>query len=180
MTPFPDDSEDFADVERRFVREVVGVSDFEWVAFDEPSARTSLAVPLSEATVTLVSTAGAHEVGTKPLGAGGRAALVPVDADVQLTHGGYDTDRAMQDQDVVYPVRTLQRLVDQGFIGALAPTVVSTMGFVPDGRHLLERAVPAAVERIHDEQAHLAGSIVPLDQHWPDDLRARQLRKEAH
>lgn len=156
MSAFPDDSADFADVERRFVREVVGVADFEWVTFDEPSPRIPLAVPLSEATVTLVSTAGAHEVGTKPLSAGGRAALVPADADVQLSHVGYDTARAAQDLDVVYPVRTLRRLADQGFIGALAPTVVSTMGFVPDGRLLFERAVPTAVERLHDEQAHLA------------------------
>lgn len=27
---------------------------------------------------------------------------------------------------------------------------------------------------------HTAGSIVPLPFRWPDDLRARQLRKEAH
>jgi hypothetical protein len=27
---------------------------------------------------------------------------------------------------------------------------------------------------------HPAGSIVPLDHPWPDDLRTRQLRKEAH
>ncbi len=156
MTPVPDDSEDFADIERRFVREVVGVADFEWVAFDEPSPRAPLAVPLSEATVTLVSTAGAHVHGTRPLGAGGHATLLAADADVQLSHGGYDTAQAMEDLDVVYPVRTLQRLAHEGFIGALAPTVVSTMGFVPKGGRLLERAVPAAVERIHDEQAHLA------------------------
>lgn len=153
---FPDDSTDFAVTERRFVREVVGMADFDWVAFDEPAPRSPLTVPLAEATVTLVSTAGAHAVGTKPLSAGGRAALVPTDADVQLSHAGYDTERATRDLDVVYPVRALQRLADEGFIGALAPTVVSTMGFVPEGRHLLERAVPAAVERIHAEQAHLA------------------------
>ncbi len=75
---------------------------------------------------------------------------------VQLSHVGYDTDRAMEDLDVVYPVRTLRHLAAEGFIGALAPTVISTMGFVPDGRRLFERAVPTAVERIHDEQAHLA------------------------
>jgi D-proline reductase (dithiol) PrdB len=156
VSELSDDSEDFAEIERRFVREVVGVTDFEWMAFDDPSPRAALTVPLSAATVTLVSTAGAHAVGTKPLSAGGRAALVPTDADVQLSHVGYDTDRATQDLDVVYPVRTLQRLADEGFIGALAPTVVSTMGFVPEGRHLFERAVPAATERIHDEHAHLA------------------------
>jgi D-proline reductase (dithiol) PrdB len=156
MEDFPEDSADFAETERRFVREVVGVDDFEWVAFDHPSPRNRLAVPLSEATVTLVSTAGAHLPDDRPLSAGGHAALLPAVADVQLSHVGYDTDRAMEDLDVVYPVRTLQRLADDGFIGALAPTVISTMGFVPDGRRLLERAVPAAVERIHDEQAHLA------------------------
>jgi D-proline reductase (dithiol) PrdB len=156
VTGFPDDSTQFAEIERRYVRDVVGVPDFEWVEFDQPSPRTPLAVPLSEATVTLVSTAGAHLPGARPLGAGGHAALLAADADVELTHVGYDTERAMDDLDVVYPVRTLRRLADEGFIGALAPTAISTMGFVPDGRRLFERAVPAAVERIHDEQAHLA------------------------
>jgi hypothetical protein len=27
---------------------------------------------------------------------------------------------------------------------------------------------------------HTAGSIVPLDHRWPDDMRARQLAKKAH
>jgi hypothetical protein len=27
---------------------------------------------------------------------------------------------------------------------------------------------------------HTPGSIVPLDHQWPDDTRARQLRKDAH
>lgn len=151
-----DDSTEFANVERQFVRDVVGVTDFDWVSFDDPSPRNPLTVPLSEATVALVSTAGAHLPSERPLGAGGHATLVPSDADVQLSHVGYDTDRAMEDLDVVYPVRTLQHLAAEGVIGGLAPTVVSTMGFVPDGRRLFERAAPAAVERIHDEHAHLA------------------------
>jgi hypothetical protein len=29
-------------------------------------------------------------------------------------------------------------------------------------------------------EPHPAGSIVPLGHQWPDDLRARQLRKEGH
>lgn len=156
MTTFDDDSTGFAEVERTFVREVVGVENFEWVAFDEPSVRNPLPVPLSEARVTLVSTAGAHEARTRPLGAGGNAALLAKDADIELTHGGYDTERAALDPDVVYPVRALERLAADGVIGSLAPTVISTMGFVPDGSRLFSRAVPDAVERVHDEQAHLA------------------------
>lgn len=153
---FDDDSTAFAQIERQFVRDVVGVADFGWVSFDHPSPRNPLTVPLAEATVTLISTAGAHLPDERPLGAGGHASLVPSDADVQLSHVGYDTEAAMQDPDVVYPVRTLQRLADEGVIGALAPTVISTMGFVPNGQRLFERAVPSAIERIHDEQAHLA------------------------
>lgn len=151
-----DDSEGFADVERNFVREVVGVADFDWVPSSYPSPRNRLAVPLSEARVTLVSTAGVHVAGTRGLGAGGEALAVPVDAEIELTHVGYDTARAAEDPDVVYPVRRLQALADAGFIGSLAPTSISTMGFVPDGRRLLTRAVPLAVERILHEEAHLA------------------------
>lgn len=151
-----DDSAGFAKTERDFVRDVVGVTDFDWVSATQPSPRNELPVPLDQARVTLISTAGAHLHGTPPLGAGGDALMLPVDATIELTHVGYDTGRAMEDPDVVYPVRRLRALVDAGFIGSLAPTVISTMGFVPDGRRLLTRAVPAAVERMFAEQAHLA------------------------
>lgn len=156
MTDLEDDSAHFADVERTFIRDVVGIEDFEWLTFDAPSPRNPLPVPLAEARVTLISTAGAHEPGGRPPGAGGHASLVPTDAPFEFSHVGYDTERAKLDPDVVYPVRTLQQLAADGVIGSLAPTVVSTMGFVPEGERLFTRAVPAAVERIHDEQAHLA------------------------
>lgn len=151
-----DESAGFDEVERRHVRNVVGITDFDWVRADSPSTRNPLPVPLAEARVTLVTTAGAHEPGARPPGAGGGAVLLPADAPVELTHPGYDTARAMADPDVVYPVRRLRALVAEGFIGSLAPTVISTMGFVPDGRRLLSRAVPAAVEAMSDEEAHLA------------------------
>jgi D-proline reductase (dithiol) PrdB len=155
-TPPRDDSVGFATTERDFVRDVVGIADFEWVRAAEPSPRNPLPVPLSEARVTLVSTAGAHLPGTRPLGAGGDAVAIPADGPFELTHVGYDTARAAIDADVVYPVQRLRALADAGFIGSLAPTVISTMGFVPDGRRLLTRAVPVALERMLAEQAHLA------------------------
>ncbi|MEX2586707.1 MAG: glycine/sarcosine/betaine reductase selenoprotein B family protein [Actinomycetota bacterium] len=156
MHTFDDDSGGFDGVERTHVRNVVGVEDFEWVSFGEPSVRVPLSVPLSQARVTLISTAGAHEAGKPPLGPGGHAALIPAGAEIELSHDGYDTERASSDPEVVYPVRTLQALTDAGVIGSVAPTVVSTMGFVPYGTRLFDRAVPAAVEQIHAEQSHLA------------------------
>lgn len=151
-----DDSAGFADLERNHVRTKVGVPDFEWVPFDTPSPRNPLPLPLDEARVALVSTAGAHAPGGRPLSAGGRALLLPASEPVELTHDGYDTARAMTDPGVVYPVEALAALAEEGAIGSLAPTVVSTMGFVPDGRRLFSHAVPDAVERLLDEQVHLA------------------------
>lgn len=151
-----DDSAGFADLERNHVRTKVGVPDFDWVPFDTPSPRNPLPLPLDQVRVALVSTAGAHAPGGRPLSAGGRALLLPVSEPVELTHSGYDTARAMTDPEVVYPVETLAALAEGGVIGSLAPTVVSTMGFVPDGRRLFSHAIPDAVERLHDEQAHLA------------------------
>ncbi|MEX2586706.1 MAG: hypothetical protein WD602_01760 [Actinomycetota bacterium] len=52
-----------------------------------------------------------------------------------------------------------------------------TLGAVGD------HAAHAAVLRdVLDEapRAHPPGTIVPLGYRWPDDLRARQLRKQAH
>lgn len=153
---FKDDSAGFDGVERAHVRNVVGVEDFEWVSFAGPSMRVPLPVPLSQARVTLISTAGAHEAGKAPLGTGGQAALIPVDAEIELSHDGYDTERASSDLEVVYPVRTLRTLTDAGVIGALAPTAISIMGFVPDGTRLFDRALPAAVRQIDVDQSHLA------------------------
>lgn len=151
-----DEGAGFATIEANFVRDVVGVRDFDWVRASEPSPRNPLPVPLAEARVMLVSTAGAHPTGSRPLGAGGDALAIPVTASFELTHVGYDTARAMTDPDVVYPIRWLSALAEAGYIGSLAPTAISTMGFVPDGRRLLTRAVPVVLERMLDEQAHLA------------------------
>ncbi len=153
---FDDDSAGFDLVERAYIRREL-VSDFEWVLFDRPSPRNRMAVPLREARIGLVTTSGAHLADQRPMGPGGQVRMVPVDGHgVRLTHDGYDTDRASADPDVVFPVRTLRRLERAGFIGALAPTAVSTMGYVPRGERVLERSVPPAVRRLRSEEVDLA------------------------
>jgi hypothetical protein len=124
---FDDDSIGFDDVERAYVRRHF-VPDFEWVDFDRPSPRNILSVSLNEARVGLVSTAGAHLTEDRPIGAGGGVRMIPLDTQrIRLTHGGDDTERAMVDPEVVYPVR-----------------------------RVLERIAPAAVERLSSEEVDLA------------------------
>jgi Glycine/sarcosine/betaine reductase selenoprotein B (GRDB) len=156
MQNFPDDdSRGFADVEARHLREHY-LPSFAWMHYDQPSPRTPLTKPLSGARVGLLDTAGAHVRGTPPVGSSGRAALLPLDADIVFTHPGFDTERAMQDPDVVHPVHALQRLAGAGVIGELAPTAVSVMGGVLIGQRLVDRGVPVAVQAMLDQQVDLA------------------------
>jgi hypothetical protein len=153
---FQDDSEGFDRIERAYIRSEL-VPDFEWLDFDRPSPRNPLRVPLCDARVALITTAGAHLPTQRPMGPGGRARMVPVDAgDIVLSHEGYDVERAITDPEVVYPVRTLTALAEAGFIGSLAPTAISTMGYCPDGRLVLERSVPPMVDRLRSEEVDLA------------------------
>ena len=88
----------------------------------------------------------------------GEVRLIPVkDAGrLRLSHIGYDTERASRDPDVVVPAWSLQRLADAGFIGSVAPTIVSSMGFVPRGVDVLERSVPEAVDALRADEVDLA------------------------
>src|SRR5713226_1601829 len=123
ISPFEDDSVGYDEVERAYIRREFE-PDFEWVRFARPSRRNPLRVPLDQARVGLVSTAGAHLPDQRPAGAGGGIRLIPVGAPaVMLTHEGYDTRRASADPEVVFPVRALQRLAAKGFVGSVAPTV---------------------------------------------------------
>ena len=156
-TPIPgDDSAGFDDLERTYVRRFL--PDFDWLTFREPSPRHPLPVPLENARVGLVTTAGAHLPEQDPISPTGEVRLVPVEeaARLQLTHIGYDTARASRDPDVVVPVRALQRLVGERFIGSLAPTLVSGMGFVPRGGDIFDRSVPVAVEALRADNVDLA------------------------
>jgi len=154
MAELVDDAAGFAAVERDFVRRFV--PDFEWLHFDAPSPRTPPRVSLEQARVGLVSTAGAHLAADPPIGSDGEVRIIPLDADVSLAHVGYDTRRAEEDLDVVYPARLLAELARHGPIGSVAPSVISTMGFVPDGGQVLERSVPMAIEPLRNEGVDLA------------------------
>jgi D-proline reductase (dithiol) PrdB len=146
----------FDEVERLHLRKRL-VPDFEWLDFDQPSPRNTPAVPLRDARIGLVVTAGAHLPDQRPARQIGEVRHIPVTASqVRLTHGGYDTQRAMKDPEVVFPVRTLLRLAETGAIGSVAAVAASTMGYVPRGLSVLERVVPPVVASLVAQQVDLA------------------------
>lgn len=141
----------FADIERDFVREKV-LPDFEFEWFDQPSRVNLLRVPVRQATVALVATAGAYvksEQTAFALGKQGDASFREIAddrtlSDLGLSHPGYDTRRALQDPNVVFPLDRLRELKQAGEIGDIAPRHFSFMGFSPDVPALMENAQKVA------------------------------------
>lgn len=153
---FDDDSEGYDLRERDFVRANLFPS-FEWLTFETPSPRNRLAMPLSEARIGLISTAGGHLLGERPMGPGGTVRPLRLDAtELVLSHEGYDTQRAMQDTETVFPGRTLLSMASAGQIGSVAPLAVSTMGYIPEGHRVLGRTVPAAYALLRNQAVDLA------------------------
>jgi D-proline reductase (dithiol) PrdB len=146
----------FDEVERRHLRKRLA-HDFEWLDFDQPSPRNTLGVPLRDARVGLVVTAGVRLPDQPAARTIGEIRHVPVTAcQVRLTHRGYDTQRADKDPEVVFPVRTLLRLAETGAIGAVAAVAASTMGYIPRALNVLERVVPPVVASLVAQQVDLA------------------------
>ena len=141
----------FAQVEYEFVRQVYPT--FEWTVFEQPSPRRPPALPLEQARVALVGTAGAYVRGQRPcsLGNEGDPTYREIPAETEeicLAHVGYDVRRARRDPDVVFPLALLRRLAAEGTIGELAPRAFSFMGYIPDTRPLLQETGPAVAREL--------------------------------
>jgi len=134
----------FAQIERDHVRSRVYAA-FDWHPFDRFSPYTPLRVPVSEARVAFVTTAGVHLPEQPPFDTAADAGdsswrVIPTEtplAELVLSHGGYDTRRASADPNVVLPLDHLRSFAAEGRIGALSPDTYSFMGYVADTDRLL-------------------------------------------
>lgn len=143
---------EFAEVEYEYVRDHVYAS-FDWKTFEQPSPRRRPEVPLERARIALVATAGAHLPDQTPFDLGKRGDSsyreLPAEADeFRFAHAGYDTRRAREDPDVVFPLALLRQLAEEGEIGAVAPRAFSFMGYIPDAAPLLDVTGPEVAAKL--------------------------------
>lgn len=152
----------FADIEVDFVRERINPR-FAWVPYDTFSPLNPLTVPLHQARVAFVTTAGAHLPDQAPFDLKAEEGdpsyrefptTTPLDKLV-LTHRGYNTSNASQDKNVVLPLDHLRAAVDVGRIGSLATNVYSTMGFVANVEPLVQETGPAIAARLREDHVDL-------------------------
>lgn len=152
----------FAQIEREHVRSRV-YAEFDWHPFDHFSPYNPLRVPLSEARVAFITTAGVHLAEQPPFDtardAGDptwRAFSVETPlADLTLTHGGYDTRRASADKNVVLPLEHLRDIRDEGHIGSLSPDIYSFMGYIAETDRLLYEEAPVVAAQLLADRVDL-------------------------
>lgn len=119
----------------------------------EPAFAT-LAKPLAEARVGLLTSAGAYLDGDAPFDVEDPHGdptfrVLPGDVDpsrLRFAHSHYDTTRAEQDPNVVLPVEPLRALVADRVVGAAASLHIGMMGFNPDPRRVAAESAPRVVE----------------------------------
>jgi D-proline reductase (dithiol) PrdB len=143
-----------------------------WISMEKsrPIPWTPLSKPLSECTVTLLSSAGIALKIDKPFDQEGERnnpwwgdpsyRILPKTAtedEVRLYHMHIDPSYAKQDLNCLFPLQHLQTMENNGRIGRMSPRHYSIMGYILNPEQLLRETVPALVR---DLKADLADVVV--------------------
>ena len=72
---------------------------------------------------------------------------------IDYAHDHYDHTAVTADPQVLLPLRHLQNMVDEGKIGALAPTVINFSGYMPNVERIIMETIPAIIAVAQAEQA---------------------------
>lgn len=156
------DGVNFAEIEQEFVRRRFYPA-FHWRASDTFSPVNPLRVPLSQARVAFVTTAGAHLANQPAFDIRDPAgdpsyrvfpSTTPL-SEIVLTHSGYDTRRASTDKNVVLPLDHLRACVHEGRIGSLSSMVVSFMGYIANPEPLVRETAPDIARQLLEEVVDL-------------------------
>jgi D-proline reductase (dithiol) PrdB len=144
----------------------------DWSLYPHPQNKRpipSQGIELSRSRLMLISTAGGYLPGQQsPFDAGNLLgdytirvfpSTTPLDA-LAYAHTHYDHAAVDADPQVLVPLYHLQDMVTEGRIGALAPSMVSFMGYQPDLARVVDETAQAIAQVAHAEEAH-AALLVP-------------------
>jgi D-proline reductase (dithiol) PrdB len=134
-----------------------------------PAAPRSLAKPLTQATVALVTSAGISQDGQPAMDGEnieGDYTIRELDVDapasaLHVWHTHFDAAAAREDINVVYPIDRLKELAAEGFIREVAAPAVSFMGYFSNVFRMRDEVVPVAVAAVRRSGAD-AAVLVPV------------------
>lgn len=146
--------------------DALGYEPYRWAERPEPPAWTPLARPVEDSTVVLLGSGGAYQEGHVAFHWQDDTGIRLVDtaqpaSDVRVTHFAYDLLPAREDPNIVFPVDRLHELVDEEFLGGLAPEAVAFMGGIYSVRRTEEELVPLILEAVGAMDVDLA-LLVPV------------------
>jgi D-proline reductase (dithiol) PrdB len=143
---------------------------YPWRRLD-PVPWTPLRVPLAEARVALVTSAGLYRPGvdapfTEVRGGDASFRVLPDDVAPDAlalgqTSDAFDPTPVLADRNLAYPLDRLRELVDAGVIGAMAPRHVSFNGSITAPARLVRDTVPAIADVLARDAVD-AALLVPI------------------
>lgn len=144
----------------------LGYKPYQWVVNEEPAALQPMRKPLSECRLALIASGGIYVTGQIAFHFKDDATFraIPKDVkieDLRFAHFAYDTTDAKIDPNVVFPIGTLRRLVEEGAIGELAEHAYTFMGGIYSSRRVRDELAPQLSERLIAEKADVA-LLVPV------------------
>lgn len=135
-----------------------------WSASSGPIPWFPAQIPLREASIALITSAGVHLKRDPPFdmeNPEGDASfrLIPGDAVLSaltITHDYYDHRAADRDVNCVFPLERLREHAAAGRIGRVAPRHIGTMGHIlgPEERRLVTETAPAIARLLVDDGVH--------------------------
>jgi len=143
-----------------------------WDLYKLPNNKVAPAgkgVDLSHSRLVLISSAGGYLPATQdPYDAENdlgdytirRFPITTPPEQIAFAHTHYDHAAVNADQQVLLPLGHLRDLVLEGKIGALAPDLISFMGYQPDAGRVVDETIPAIVAAAK-EMAVQAALLVP-------------------
>lgn len=155
---------DFTEIEKDFIRRNV-LPDFDWTWFEIPTEPIPLEKPIYECKVALITTSGAYlrqtqqPFETKSSLGDDTFRVIPNDIapeEIALAHPGYDTIRALQDLDCVFPLALLNKFKEKSVIGAVAPRHFSFIGYIPRTERLIWKVAPVVGRTLLKDKVDLA------------------------
>ena len=146
--------------------DALGYPRYRWAHNPEATTLVAPSKPLAESTVLLIASGGIYRRGQVGFTHKDDVTHREIPADTAedqlgVTHFAYDQTDARRDVNVVFPLRALRSLAEQGVIGRVADVAITFMGGIYSQRRVRDELIPPIVERAHELEADLA-LLVPV------------------
>jgi D-proline reductase (dithiol) PrdB len=146
--------------------DALGFPPYTWVENADTPPWAVLDKPLSECRVGLIASGGIYRAGQVAFHHKDDVSFRIIDAatprdELRITHFAYDQRDARRDPNAVFPLDTLQALVEEGTIAGIAANAYTFMGGIYSARRVRDQLAPALADRVIADEVDVV-LLVPV------------------